>query len=117
VTMRTAILVAAVGLAACGGPPPDPQVLERGAEVYAELGCGGCHGADLAGTSAAPSLDGLDAHWDAPDLVEYLRDPDAVRAGRPRLQYRSEEYPLEMPGYPDVPREDLEALGRYLLGR
>ncbi len=116
--MRTAILAAvALATAACGGPTPDPQAVERGAGVYAELGCGSCHGADLAGTSAAPALDGLATHWQGPDLVAYLRDPRSVRAERPGLQYRSEDYPLEMPAYPEVSQEDIEALARYLLER
>lgn len=114
--MRTAILAgAALALAACGGQAPTQETVARGAEVYSTLGCGGCHGSDLGGSSAAPALDGLDAHWQAPDLVGYLRDPASVRAERPRLQYRSEKHPLVMPGYPDVPREDLEALAGYLL--
>lgn len=38
-------------------PPEDiPDTVEAGAEIYASAGCGGCHGADLAGTDIAPGL-------------------------------------------------------------
>ncbi|HET6379924.1 MAG TPA: cytochrome c [candidate division Zixibacteria bacterium] len=38
-------------------PPQEvPNTPEAGQEVYASAGCGGCHGADLAGTEIAPSL-------------------------------------------------------------
>lgn len=35
---------------------PVPDTPEAGQQVYAANGCGGCHGADLAGTTIAPSL-------------------------------------------------------------
>ena len=42
--------------AASQSQPPVSNTPEDGAQVYASAGCGGCHGADLAGTDIAPSL-------------------------------------------------------------
>lgn len=112
VTVTIGVLALA-GVVACTGPS-DTAPGDRGAVVYSKLGCGSCHGADLAGTSAAPGLAGLTAHWTTEELVAYLQDPVTVQRHRPRLQYRLEQYPLQMPGYASHPQADLEALASFL---
>lgn len=102
-------------LACSGGPAEVPS--GPGAAVYSQLGCGGCHGPTGEGMPAAPALTGLAAHWNQQELVAYLRDPQSVLHERPRLQYRSEQYPLQMPAYAGASQADLEALASYLLGR
>jgi mono/diheme cytochrome c family protein len=67
------------------------------ATLFAAKGCAGCHGADRQGTATAPALENLQRHWDEASLAAYLRDPKAVRAKVPRLQYQNGEYPAEMP--------------------
>ncbi len=113
VTVTVGVL-ALVALVACTRLPSEPTG-GPGAVVYSSLGCASCHGADLAGTNAAPSLAGLSAHWTTEELVAYLQDPVTVQQQRPRLQYRLEQYPLQMPGYASHPRADLEALATFLL--
>ncbi len=42
---------------AAEAPPEEvPDTVEAGAEVFASVGCGSCHGPDLAGTSAGPNI-------------------------------------------------------------
>jgi len=97
---------------ACQPALPDPPVLGG---AYARLGCGGCHGQRGEGGPAAPPLGDLNRHWDAGRLFAYLRDPDAVKAGDPRLASLSGEYPLRMPAVAQATDDELRELVRALL--
>jgi mono/diheme cytochrome c family protein len=52
----TALVTSWATAAAEQSQPPVTDTPEAGQQVYASAGCGGCHGADLAGTDIAPSL-------------------------------------------------------------
>ncbi len=63
--LLVATVVAALAVAACGAdapnvdedhgiPPQDPDLVSRGAEIYAAE-CAECHGSDLRGTDKGPS--------------------------------------------------------------
>jgi cytochrome c553 len=52
----TALVTSWAEEAASQSQPPVSNTPEDGAQIYASAGCGGCHGADLAGTDIAPSL-------------------------------------------------------------
>ena len=52
----TALVTSWATAAAEQSQPPVSNTPEDGAQIYASAGCGGCHGADLAGTDIAPSL-------------------------------------------------------------
>jgi mono/diheme cytochrome c family protein len=52
----TALVKSWAAEAASQSQPPVSNTPEDGAQVFASAGCGGCHGADLAGTEIAPSL-------------------------------------------------------------
>ena len=52
----TALVTSWATAAAEQSQPPVSNTPEDGAQVFTSAGCGGCHGADLAGTDIAPSL-------------------------------------------------------------
>jgi cytochrome c553 len=52
----TALITSWAEEAASQSQPPVSNTPEDGAQIYASAGCGGCHGADLAGTDIAPGL-------------------------------------------------------------
>jgi cytochrome c553 len=55
----TALVTSWTKAAAEQSQAPVSNTPEVGAEVFASAGCGGCHGADLAGTDIAPSLQNI----------------------------------------------------------
>ena len=97
---------------ACQPPLPEPPLWGGG---YARLGCTGCHGPRGEGGPAAPALGGLGRHWEEERLLAYLRDPDTVKAGDPRLVALSGSYPLRMPPIKGVADGELLELVRDLL--
>jgi mono/diheme cytochrome c family protein len=103
-----------VVVSACSGAGEASDDGPPGRQVYVQAGCGGCHGADLEGLQTAPTLQNLEAHWNAEDLTAYLRSPDEVRTRRPKLQYRTEGYAAEMPAFQGSD-EELTQLVEYLL--
>jgi cytochrome c2 len=87
-----------------------------GWQVYTELNCGSCHGYEREGKRSGPALVGLDKHWDEAQLVRYLENPEAMLKTNPRLSYKAEKYPIDMPGYADkATTEQLTALAGFLL--
>ena len=82
-----------------GGKPPAPA---PGAAVYARLGCAACHAIQGKGGAAGPDLSRAGAKRDAEWLKRFIRNPKEVNAAS------------VMPGYANVPAEDLEAMARYL---
>lgn len=87
-----------------------------GYRVYRERGCGTCHGADGLGDRMGPSLADVRLHYDTTRLGMYLREPSRLLAEDERLQQLQARYPrVEMPSYPDLGEEDLEALAGFLL--
>jgi len=103
-----------VVVGACSGSGEASDDSSPGRAVYVQAGCGGCHGADRQGLQTAPPLVDLGVHWDQASLSAYLRDPAAVRAHNPQLQYRTEAYAAEMPAFRGTD-EELADLVNYLL--
>jgi mono/diheme cytochrome c family protein len=98
-------------------PPPGlNQTQLAGWNAYVDLNCASCHGDAREGKRSGPTLAGLDDHWTAEQLTSYLADPKAVLATNPRLAYKAENYPIDMPGYADkADPSTLQALADYLL--
>jgi len=98
-------------------PPPGlPDAYMAGWQVYADLNCASCHGDLREGKRSGPVLTGLETHWTRDQLVEYVKNPDAMIKSNPRLAYKAEKYPIAMPGYADKADEaNLGALAGYLL--
>jgi cytochrome c553 len=105
-----ACLGAAALLAAGACGPGTPE------DLYVRLGCPRCHGQDLRGNRYGPPLTGLDALWDSSgDLVAYLRDPQSVVVGEPRLQAARKEYGLMMLPVTRASDQEIEQLAAWLL--
>ncbi len=93
-------------------------IVERGSEVFASAGCGGCHAFEKAGTDAqiGPSLDDLgaaaeQAGMSVPDFVrESIVDPDAVIAP----EYQPGVMPKDFAQ--SLSPEELDALVAYVSG-
>jgi nitric oxide reductase subunit C len=87
-------------------PPPrlDAALVERGKQLYATAGCGGCHAIGGQGGTTAPPLD--EAGQKQPDLewqVRHLKNPAAAAPGS------------IMPGYEHLGEESVRALAMYML--
>jgi cytochrome c2 len=103
--------------AACGSPtatPEDAARVRRGRDVYVFEGCGNCHGADRRGSRTAPTLEGVQRHWSAEELLRYLRAPRAYPADR-RLRSLSARFRAEMAGLPAADQERVRDLVAFLL--
>jgi len=110
--MKRPTLLLALALTACSPAddgPPD------GATLFRRQGCVACHGPSGQGSSLAPALNGLSAHWTVEKLVQYLADPEAYAAGDPRLHAQAEAFRQPMPGYDRLSVEERTALGAWLL--
>lgn len=80
----------------------EPATLHPGAAIYAKLGCAACHVIQDKGGTAGPDLTRVGAKRDAEWLKKFIRNPKAVKPAS------------VMPGYANVPGEDMEAMAQYL---
>ena len=87
-----------------------------GEKLIESFGCVNCHGVDLAGTSMAPSLKGLNQFWTSRDnLINYLRNPNSFMDSDRFKAYRA-KYPNGiMPSYGNKDVKDLGKIADYLL--
>jgi mono/diheme cytochrome c family protein len=86
-----------------------------GKELVSRIGCIGCHGSDLAGTTRAPSLVGVRQHWSRDQLINYLRNPNSFMNSE-RFQNYKAKYPnVIMPSYNNIDVKDLGKIADYLL--
>ncbi len=104
--------VAALVLAACGAPAPEPGSPEA---LYIDLGCAKCHGDDRQGQRSGPPLVRIKDHWDEAELLEYLKSPKTFVEANPRLSYLFEQYPIAMPAYGATDEEQLRKLAEFIL--
>ena len=118
VSWRLCLLLAGVALVGCSAPaPPVPGRRDtgKGEAIYRRGSCTGCHGSYRQGTTTGPALVDLDRHWHEDALVEFLRNPRAVRAVNDRVARQAEQYKTDMPGLPGADDATLRELARYLL--
>ena len=114
---RTAgsVIVIACTLACGRSVVVDPATREAGAKVYRSESCAGCHGEERGGGRLAPPLRGLAGHWDAEELVSFLRDPTAFAADDGRIREMAARFPSKMPPAGTSDPEKLRALALFLL--
>lgn len=106
-----------------------PDTVEAGAEVYVSAGCGGCHGADLAGVGEFPSLQniGNEPVTDLPFPISQLDQLVADYEEDPRMMLElwirdsatnyNDGESTQMPAHPEsqLPDDALQALITFLL--
>jgi mono/diheme cytochrome c family protein len=93
---------AATGQAAATGGAPD-----RGATVYAAQKCSMCHALDGRGMAKGP-LDGVGSKLSAEEIRQWIVNPAEMTA-----KTNATRKPL-MRAYPNLPKEDLDALVAFL---
>jgi mono/diheme cytochrome c family protein len=126
----TALVTSWAEEAAAASQPPVPDTPEAGQEVYNNAGCGGCHGADLAGQEGVfPSLlnIGNEPVTDLPTPISQLDQLEADYADDPRMMLEkwirdsatnyNDGAPTGMPPHPEtsLPQDALTALITFLL--
>jgi ubiquinol-cytochrome c reductase cytochrome b subunit len=79
-----------------------PDLEQRGAELFSKLQCGECHRISAAGYNAGPDLTHVGSKLTPDYLFAIVRDAPKVIPGTP------------MKDYAEQPRDDIEALVRYL---
>lgn len=86
-----------------------------GVAIFRASRCADCHGSDLTGSKAGPSLEGLSAHWTRSELAAFLADPSAVASKDARLSALDLEYDQDMPAFGDLTDKERDALAGWLL--
>ncbi len=115
-------LMLALSLAACG---PRPSV-EEGQMLYAENGCGSCHGASASGDGpVAPTLDPppTDLHrastyktrFEEAALAQMLRDGIATHHHAPGATMTDLHHNQGMPPFPHLSDLERRSLARYVM--
>jgi cytochrome c2 len=61
--------------------PAGPLPAGRGAEVLARYGCLSCHAVDGRGARVGPELNGVRGRRSREEIIEWLRDPQAMKPG------------------------------------
>ena len=106
-----------------------PNTVEAGAQVYVNAGCGGCHGADLAGVGEFPGLTniGNEPVTDLPYPISQLDKLIADYEEDPRMMLElwirdsatnyNDGQTTNMPAHPEsqLPDDALQALITFLL--
>lgn len=86
-------LLTASAMASCVPAHPEGAPVSRGAEVFREQGCYGCHTIGKTGTPIATDLSRIGARMDEKALAAWLRDPALYRptAHMPKIQLSEAE--------------------------
>src|SRR5262245_48044742 len=84
------VVPTAIGLLTAGpGTAQDAALVQKGAQLFMEHGCYGCHTVGKVGTQGiAPDLSRVGAKHDVAYLTKWLQDPR--RRSRPRTCRRSD---------------------------
>lgn len=113
----------------CGGsepapepaPEPEPVVpltaeeLEQVAILVEDNICTECHGENLEGTEAGPSLAGVAEYWTEDLLVKYIYNPEFFVVSHPEVRRRNPGFEVHMPPYTDMSEADRRLLARWVL--
>ena len=107
--MRGAVLLLGVvlGLPAVA-TAQDKASIERGMKVYAEQKCSVCHSIDGKG-NAKGALDSVGLRLSADEIREWIVHPAEMTK-----KTKAERKP-PMRAYPNLPKEDLDAIVAYML--
>ena len=112
-TIGVVALMAAFGpaqaqVAAAGkAQAPDAKQVEKGMAVYAAQKCSMCHSIDGKGQAKGP-LDGVGTKLKADEIREWITNPAEMTK-----KTKAERKPA-MRAYPNLPKEDLDALVAYM---
>jgi mono/diheme cytochrome c family protein len=99
---------------ACWGPKQPPPGAD--AELIYELqNCANCHGERGSGARLGPPLGGIEEHWSAPSLAEFLADPESWRARDARLAEQARALGSVMEPYANLSAQERLRLAEWLL--
>ena len=106
--MRPVLVLALVLLSSCG---PGAEV-KSGRELYLAYGCAACHGVNADGRGPAAGL----AHVKPRDLTNLgaYRAGSSVEAISNVIAFGVAEGRTGMPGYPDIPKRERDAMAEYI---
>lgn len=90
------------GSAEPASSPGDTLAIARGRELFREVGCTGCHGAEGVGRNRL-LLDSVGSYLPADTLRLWIVDPQAVQPG------------VRKPAYDDLPEGEVDDMVAYLL--
>ncbi|KAA0218308.1 cytochrome c [bacterium] len=113
---------AAAALVALPTPEEQKALSVRGEEVYKKFVCGSCHapGSDRQGLTGPPLGKTAERHLARQKGDElavrrwfwsHVRNPEA----HPGIYHGDSAYSAKMPGYPQIPDEELRALVEFLM--
>ena len=108
--MRTTFVVAAalaVALIAAPAAAQDAKAIEKGQQVYAAQKCSICHSIAGKGQVKGP-LDGVGSKLSADEIRQWIVNPAEMTK-----KTKAERKP-PMRAYPNLPKEDLDALVAYM---
>jgi mono/diheme cytochrome c family protein len=86
----------------------DKALIERGIKVYADQKCSVCHSIDGKGNAKGP-LDSVGLRLSADDVREWMIHPAEMHK-----KTKAERKPF-MRAYPNLPKDDLDAIVAYML--
>ena len=86
-------------------------------DMIVRLGCNGCHGGDLAGTSKAPPLVNIKENWSKDKLINYLRNPESFMDSDRFKAYRQKYPGAIMPSFNNISVQELGKIAEYLLNQ
>ncbi|EDY82234.1 Cytochrome c subfamily, putative [Verrucomicrobiia bacterium DG1235] len=105
-------------LAAQDAPPPnvsyssDPEILEQGAQLFAQQ-CAGCH--TLANDAIAPPLGGITSLLHEGQLTKWIREPEKVLAsGDARANALLNRYKVAMPPFDHLATAQISSILAYI---
>ena len=110
--MRNIFVGAAAALvltvSATSAAAQDAKVIEKGQQVYAAQKCSICHSIDGKGNAKGP-LDGVGSKLTADEIREWIVHPAEMTK-----KTKAERKP-PMRAYPNLPKEDLDAMVAYMV--
>jgi mono/diheme cytochrome c family protein len=86
----------------------DAKMIEKGQQVYAAQKCSICHSIDGKGNAKGP-LDGVGSKLTADEIREWMVNPAEMTK-----KTKAERKP-PMRAYPNLPKEDLDAVVAYMV--
>ena len=110
VSMSLALLSFTARSAAAQAAAASQGAIEKGAAVYAAQKCSMCHSLDGKGQAKGP-LDGVGSKLTADDIREWIVHPDVMTK-----KTNATRKPV-MRAYPNLPKEDLDALVAFLASK
>ena len=109
--MKTRCLISAgILVLFVAGPAAAQTAIEKGAAVYAAQKCSMCHSLDGKGQAKGP-LDGVGTKLSADEIREWIVHPDVMTK-----KANATRKPV-MKAYPNIPKDDLDALVAFLASK